>query len=224
QPDCRVLMLFGMQNCLNWFYNDTPAPPWYPRHKVQCEVLECAEKVFEQVLCDLVPTTEIENGSLTIKDGKAIYGTQTYDAIVLLAPDSMDKKCFEFLSELDKNTVIVCGNGSHYSDGTPLSDSDRDCFKNFEHFDEILCPNELIESIQKKSVKANRFSNGCVLQDGSLVFTSEGKKATHNELIVNASHNGVTIEFTGEDMLYLQKDNDTYLPIYPNGQLAITNQ
>lgn len=221
QPDCRVLILFGLQNCLNWFFNDNPAPPWYPRHRVQYDVLQCAEKVFEQFLCDLVPTTEIENGSLTFKENKVVYGTQTYDTVVLLAPDSMDKSCFSFLSRLDKADLIVCGNASIYSDGTTLSQEHIDQLNGFEHHNDILCPEDIVAALQKKKIKANRFSNGCVLQDGSLVFTGDGKKPSHNELIVDVCHNGIDISFTGEDLLYLQKDNGQYLPTYPKGTLSM---
>ena len=61
------------------------------------------------------------------------------------------------------------------------------------------------------------------LQDGSLVFTADGENAVHNPLSVHIVHEGLRIDFEGEDVLFLQHENSTYNPIYPKGACRLQN-
>lgn len=223
-PDCRVLFLFGMENALNWYYNEKPTPPWYSRHKVLSALLECTDQVFAEYLCDLVPTSEIENKSLTIENGKPRYGTQTYDAVVLLAPDSMGKACYEFIGDLDASRLIVAGEVKEYKDGTGITEDDNDVLKQGIYYEDLFVPQEIIETLERWNIKKNRFSNGCVLQDGSLIFTAQGDKAIHNPLKVYESYGELSIDFEGEDMLYLHHLGDDYQPIYTSGNLKLSKK
>ena len=222
-PDCRVLLLFGMQNALNWYYNDNPAPPWYPRHKVLSTVLETADRVFDDYLCDLVPTSEIENGSLFTDGGRVRYGSQEYDAVVLLAPDSLSPACFPFLEKLDASRLVVAGEAREFSDGTPLSAACRAVLDRGVRLEDLACAAEIKAVLKEWGIAENRFENGCVLQDGSLVFTADGENAVHNPLSVHIVHEGLRIDFEGEDVLFLQHENSTYNPIYPKGACRLQN-
>lgn len=217
QPDCRVLVLFGMENCVNWYCNDTATPPWYSRHKVLSAVLECTDKIFQSYLCDLVPTSEIVNGSLTVENGKPRYGTQIYDAVVLLAPDSMEACCYPFIAMLDKNRLIVAGDYAIYSDGMSVSAEDTKLLKNGRWLSDIGAAEEIVAILDAWGIDKNKFENGCVLQDGSFLFTGSGEKHIHNPLYVNVDYKGVHIEFEGEDLLYIQKSEDGYVIIHPKG-------
>lgn len=220
-PDCRVLVLFGMQNALNWFYNDRSAAPWYPRHKVLTPVLECVDKIGQKFLCDMVPTTEIENGSLFADHGKARYGSQEYDAVVLLAPDSMKGSVYAFLEKLDPQRLIVAGGAERFSSGRPLTDRCKEVLDRGVRLDRFDAADEIMEILERWNIRPNRFENGCVLQDGSLVFTAEGKKAVGNPLDVEVVHEGISVSFHGEDVLFLKKDGERYLPVYPKGELLL---
>lgn len=224
QPDSRVLVLFGIENALNWYFNDEKRPPWYPRHKVLSQVLECTDRIFDSYLCDLVPTSEIENGSLSIDGDRARYGNQIYDAVILLAPDSMGKICYDFLSGINRERLVVAGDYNIYSDGKEISPSHKAILDGGIGLDEIFCPNEIIRILDNWNIKRNRFKNGCILQDGSLIFTGEGKKAIENELVVNVAYKDKIIDFKGEDMLYLHRDGDKFKAIYPKGKLNIKNR
>lgn len=225
-PDCRVLVLFGMENSLNWFYNDQAAPPWYPRHKILSTVLECADRIFDQYLCDLVPTSEIVNGSLSVKDGRVSYGTQVYDTVVLLAPDSLNKTCFLFLSQIDKSRFIVAGEAQEYDDGRRLTAEDCAILDSGKRIMDLFSPDEIISLLQQWNISTNRFTNGCVLQDGSLIFTAEGKYPVHNPLTVQETYQDLCVDFEGEDLLYLHQQEGKYTPIYQKGTctLKMTDQ
>lgn len=224
QPDCRVLILFGMENALNWFYNDDPTPPWFPRHQILTRVLECADKVFGSFLCDLIPTAEIANGSLYMDGDRPRYGNQAYDAVVLLAPDSMDRACFTLLSGIDKERFIVAGRYATYDDGSEISPEDRQILQAGTVFEDVDCAADIIRILEEWNIRRNRFENGCVLQDGSLIFTCSGEKAVNNKFTVDAIYEKVHISFEGEDMLYLHHRDAGYIPIYPNGKLDMRRE
>ena len=216
-PDCRVLVLFGMQNALNWYYNDPPSPPWYPRHKVLSTVLECTDRIFGQFLCDLVPTTEVENGSLFADGGRVRYGSQDYDAVVLLGADSLSPACFPFLQKVDPARLIVAGEALTFDDGAPLSDACRKVLDRGVRLSSLDCAQEVIETLKGWGIAGNRFENGCVLQDGSLLFTAEGLEASRNPLSVHIRHGELSVDFEGEDFLFLQYRDGDYAPLYPAG-------
>jgi hypothetical protein len=216
-PDCRVLILYGMENSLNWFYNDQAAPPWRPRHKILSSVLECTDQIFKHFLCDLVPTSEIENGSLKVMNGKVSYGTQDYDAVILLAPNSLNSSCFEFLSKLNVSRLIVAGEAHEYDNGLKLMDSHLKLLEKGVRIQELYSPEEIISLLKEWNISPNRFEKGCVLQDGSLIFTADGNDALHNPLSVHENYHDLTIDFEGEDMLYIHKTDGNYQVIYPVG-------
>lgn len=220
-PDCRVLVLFGMQNALNWYYNDPSCPPWYPEHKVLTPVLRCADTIFRQTLCDLVPTTEIENGSLFVDGGKVRYGTQTYDALVVLAPDSMNAACYAFLDKVDPTRLIVAGEAHEFDDGTPLSAQCQAVLERGIRLPSLDCAEDIKRILKEWKISDNRWENGCVLQDGSLIFTADGEKPTGNALNVNVIHENLKVDFQGDDFLFLHRNGAAYTPIYPRGTCAL---
>lgn len=207
QPDSRVLMLFGMEAVSNWRLCQVPHPNWAPQNKLLDKVLHTAAKLFDTLLLDLVPTSEIANASLKIKDGRAVYGTQTYDTVVLLMPESMDKSCYPFLASLDPQKLLVYGAYSCYNSGEPVSETDQKILERaFCQKTSIPSETEIAEHILATGVRANRWNNGCRFQDGSVIFTGSGEKNIGNELSVDTYIDGHHVQFHGEDYLFLRFD------------------
>lgn len=209
--DCRVLVLFGMEAVSNWAlslgYDEQKllTPPWTPQNPKLDSVLNTANKLFDSCLCDLVPTSEVTDGSLFVQENALPrYGTQSYDAVLLFYPECMTQKCYEFLEALDKNRLIVCGGASLYADGTPLSGKDAALLqmacRSYPSIPEV----SLLEAdLQAISVASNRRQLGCALQNGDWIFTAVGEKAVGNRLCVKETINGCAIDFEGNDFLYL---------------------
>jgi hypothetical protein len=59
-----------------------------------------------------------------------------------------------------------------------------------------------------EGVAANRFEQGCVLQDGSLLFAADGARPTGNPLRIDVVHRGHRIEFEGEDFFFVALGED----------------
>ncbi|QOV18643.1 hypothetical protein INP51_11590 [Blautia liquoris] len=207
QPDSRVLMLFGMEALTNWRLYDNPHPGWTSQNKNMEKVFRTAAKLYEKLLFDLVPTTEIANGSLKIENGKAVYGNQTYDMVVLMMPESMDPRCFVFLQQLSPDQLLVYGTGTRYNNGTLLSESDCQIIERATRDCRIPKPEVLAEEILAAEVRPNRWKNGCLFQDGSAIFTGSGELNSKNPLQVDCCLHGRHVKFTGEDFLFIRLED-----------------
>ncbi len=222
--DCRVLVLFGMEAISNYAVSFSSKngeikgllPPWIPQNEKLDKVLNTANHLFSKLLCDLVPTSEVENGWVTIaENGLPVYGTQQYDAVVVFYPECMPKECYAFLQKLDKNRLFVCGGASMYADGATILHSDAEILDTAKiRYDDIPEADELYRILTEAGVKANRTAQGCALQDGSWIFTGEGQSAIGNPLTVNEKINGYNIEFSGEDFLYIDFSNGEPQPVH----------
>ncbi len=201
QPDCRVLLLFSLEAVSNWDkLNHTP--PWGAVSERLQQLLQTADALNRQILCDLVPSYAAENGSLCLENGKLRYGSQRYDAVIAIYPDSMGQDAQTLLSHLDPHTKILCG--CEKADGAAAV------------FPDLPAASILAALLADIDVEANRTNQGCKLQDGSWIFTGDGKKATGNLLEVDAQIGGHNIRFRGYDALWVSADGCR--AIFPEGK------
>ncbi len=214
QPDCRLLVLFGYEAVSNWaeIGMDMPWKPQNPRF--DC-VLNTVNGIFQQVLCDLVPSYAAENGSLSINEkGKLQYGTQEYDGAIVLYPDGMAKEANELLLKADASKLAVCGAG----EDSVLARSLR--HRGATVFTEIPAAETLAAlATELFGVPANRWKLGSVMQDGSLQFATDGRLPAGNPMKLDFEHGGKRISFEGCDALWLSPDLSR--AIFPEGKLTV---
>ena len=207
QPDCRVLVLFGFEAVSNWAEIGLRAP-WTPENPRLMKVLDTANDLYGEMLCDLVPSYAADNGSLFINDrGRAQYGSQEYDAVVALYPDRMSAAAEHFLEAVDRSRLIVCGT------------ADENWKKVAAAFDWIPPAANLSAMLRAMGVPANRTSSGLVLQDGSLIFTAEGRLPAGNPLRVDVTLGGREVSFLGEDAVWISADGTE--AVFPSGELTV---
>lgn len=209
QPDCRVLVFFGYEAVSNWADVGLEIP-WTPENPRLMKVLQTSDKLFQSCLCDLVPSYAVENGSLTVDaDGKAHYGNQTYDAVIALYPNGMTQEAERFLRSLDPEKLILCG-----------TEQWRDlAAKGASVFADIPAAANLAAMTDNMGVPRNRTESGCVLQDGGMIFTGDGKLPTGNPLQVELDLGGKQIRFHGKDALWISADGAQ--AIFPEGTLTV---
>ena len=206
QPDCRVLLFFGFEAVSNWADIGLEIP-WKPENPRLMKVLQTADQMFREVLCDLVPSYSVENGSLYINgDGKAQYGNQVYDAVIALYPNGMTEQANRFLRSLDPEKLILCGTEDWKDLGAAV-------------FPDVPPVGNLVAMTDCMNVPRNRWENGCKLQNGSAIFTGDGKLPVGNRLDVHVRLNGKTVDFTGEDALWIRADGSG--AIFPAGKLTV---
>lgn len=206
QPDCRLLVFFGFEAVSNW-HTVGMEPPWTLFNPRLMEVHRAANGIFQEMLCDLVPSYAADNGSLYInQNGKLQYGSQEYDAVIALYPQKLSPAAAELLSRVDLGQLILCG--------------DRDPeLTAAVSFDTIPSADALIAAAKSLGVPENRWPQGCLLQDGSAMFTGSGTNVSQNPLELDFHLRGKHIRFSGEDALWLSSDGAQ--AIFPQGSLWI---
>lgn len=209
QPDCRLLLLFGYEAVSNWA-DIGMTMPWKPQNPRLDAVLNTANAVFSEVLCDLVPSYAAENASLFVNGrGRAQYGTQEYDAVVVLYPDGMAKAAEDFVRALPKDRLVLCGGGALQEELCAAGAAGRE---------DIPSAAEIVSLAKGMGVPANRREGGVLLQDGSILFTAEGKKHIKNPLSLDFVWQGKRMCFEGFDALWLSQDGTR--AVYPEGTLT----
>ncbi len=111
--DCQVAVIFGHANVMNWAdksFEDTGMSLidnlWRTGHPT-----------------DLIPTTEITNGSLRVDENGTIwYGVQSYSAVILYHPEFEDKTIADFFNKAAKGntTLFRIGDWTKDFNGKPV--------------------------------------------------------------------------------------------------------
>ncbi len=206
QPDSRVLVIFGMEAVTNWYLNQKAA------RIVRTEgrfpgILRYVSGLFDEYLCDLVPSTEISGKSVQYKQGILSYGTQQYDALIYLETECMDESVKEFITDYarDGKPLMLAGTCEYYKDGKSAKADYENLRKLADaSFEKIPDIRTTVAWLKKHSIAANRWINGCRYQDGTAVFTAKGSQPYKNYLTVNCNIDGCDIAFEGEDFLVVK--------------------
>lgn len=212
QPDCRLLLFFGFEAVSNWADVGREAP-WGPESPRLMKVLTSCNELFPQMLCDLVPSYSVENGSLFINENrKAQYGTQEYDAVIAYYPQRLTQQAKDFLRGLNAKALVIC-------DGPEFADLAE---KGAVVLDDVPPAANLMYIAEAVGAMANRSEEGCVFQDGSVMYATSGQKPTGNKLSIHEELGGLRIDFEGEDALWVSADG--LRAIYPAGELSVNGK
>jgi hypothetical protein len=110
--DCPVAVIFGHACAMNW------AGPHY--NDVGMELVDRLWK--EGYAADLIPTSEIDNGSLRVDEkGSVCYGDQKYAAVVLYHPEFERKNTADFFRKASKGETALFRAGKWTRDFDGLS-------------------------------------------------------------------------------------------------------
>lgn len=208
RPDARVLVLFSYSASINHHISDPEVDYTGRRARLNHDILKTTNELFEYpYLCDLVPSTEIDQGFVKYDNGKVSYCGHEYDAVVVIHPDGVSNTTYEWLKNVDKEgaNIIVCGQDVEYFfNGVKLADEDRYHFTNY-------MPEVSAEEIAKKllswGVKQNKGENFCVFEDGSVTITNRGNKSVGNGVKCDA----YDIDEPNADIVFIDKDGNKHI-------------
>ncbi len=222
QPDARVLVLFGMEAVTNWAISDPGRRVWGNDGRTLHQAMKLANEVFlNGYLCDLVPTSEIVSGHVKIgQNQNLIYGTQEYDAVVLVCPEGMPQRVLHFLREYHavNPRLIVMGDCHSFSDGRDAGEAFHAFAQGLEFwFPNAIDSDQVTEILGQWKIAGNLYSNGCVFQDGSVIFTSDGDRNAGNPLTVDCMIKGHRVEFRGKDFLAIDLHENGKIQRFASG-------
>lgn len=203
-PNSRVLCLFAMEQFTNWQITDHGCKAMRPGMTGHREIVGFANKLFaNNILFDLVPTSEIDRNNLRIEDGKIKYYSHDYDAIVIAGPEGMSGKAVDFVNacaKLTKNIAMV-GECHLFNDGS-------ECKEGFEAIENKYPMNvdaaEIAKLLLEMGVSANMTQNSATFEDGSVIYTTDGALNVGNPLEAEFELEGHKIVFKGTDMLAIR--------------------
>ena len=167
--DCPVAVVFGHSCAVNW------AGPGFADYGVKV-----AEVLWSRGFpADLIPSDEIQNGSLVLDpEGWVRYGPQRYAALVLHQPEYERSSTAEFFRKAasGKTRLFRVGPWTTDFDGQPL-DGDANLPAQMTSYD----PNQLIRHLQAAGVEPQTppsMKGSCRLLDGTRVLISAQKNVT----------------------------------------------
>jgi hypothetical protein len=207
-PDSRVLMMFSMEAFTNWQIYDHGVTSVSPLMKGHKDILALANGVFaENILFDLVPSSEVDRGKLRIDDGKIKYFDHDYDAVVVAYPKGISREALDFVKKCASLTdkFISVGPVEYLNDGTACDYK----FDGVEKvYPEYTDPKTVARDLIEMGVKRNMTENSCTFEDGSVIFTTDGEQNLFNPLSVEFELEGHKIVFKGKDFLAFRLNGD----------------
>lgn len=205
RPDSRILMIFGYEAVANWKIADPNEIKWNRVSQNMHNAWKFAKELFESpYLCELVPSTEIKNGFVTIKDNKVNYCGHSYDMLIYIMPEGITEKSKTFVetyANVNENLIVVGDNCGFMKEKSLLNTKATDI-------------EPVISVLREKGIKRNCGKNYCIYEDGSIVFTTDGEKHKGNPLKINEKISGINIKFDGEDFLYVKADGNSFKTAY----------
>ena len=204
-PDSRILVIFGYEAITNWKISDPHETKWNRVSMNMHNAWKFTKELFDShYLCELIPSTEIDNGFVDINDNKISYYGRTYDMLIYVMPEGATKTTQDFIkkyAEVNKNLIIV-GNNVDFMKGNGLLNTSKTDVE------------PVISVLSKQGIKGNCGENYCVYEDGSVVFTTDGEKNVGNVLKIDQEVCGMKIKFDGEDFLYVKRQTGKYVTAY----------
>ena len=224
QPDSRVLIVFGMEAVSCWNLCALNDRSWKRNGGNLHNMLEYVKDIFESgYLCDLVPSSEIVNGSVKLVNNEAVYGRQTYDCLVFIWPNGVNRDVLTFLdnyNKLNKNLIVI-GDCKLFNNGENAENEFVEFSKKLSYYlADIKNPKDVTDILTNLKIEKNILEKGCVYQDGSVIFTALGDnhhpdentplgiKGIGNILMVDAMIKGYRVKFKGKDFLAINLNDD----------------
>lgn len=236
QLDSPVAVIFGHTSTMNWgreYYDDVG--------------MELIDSLWHRGYpADLIPTSEIDNGSLYIdKNGNICYGSQKYEAVVLYHPEFEKNTTFEFFNKAIKGDtkMFIIGNWTQNFNGEPINGNGLlpSVMTPYSSIDEIIP--KLLETLERKHVFkhssatyiiSDKFkyladfnhksfapatTGYCKLIDGTIIHTAGTNDVSGDTLKLNYEINGQNIEIDAIGVSAVRLDDQNNLEALVAGEL-----
>lgn len=203
RPDSKVLVLFGYEACTNWKYARPGITYLERRNPNMHKVLSFTKELFlYPYLCELAPTSEIDNDSICLTNGKVTYMGHEYDAVLLLQGEGMSEKAYDLIKEYGTRggKLLVAGEIAALKGGKRADMN----FPMAGSYDENVTAEEIAGKLLEMEVPQMCGRNYCCYEDGSIIYTTDGEKNVNNPLKVEMDCGGKKIEIDCLDY-FIQK-------------------
>jgi hypothetical protein len=228
--DCPVAVVFGHPCALNW-----AGPAWADAG------LAVTNGLWQDgFYADLIPTSEITNGSLTIaEDGTIVYGPQRYRAVVLCHPQYEREAVAQFFQKAasaSKTALYRLGDWTEDFDGRPFSGNAALPRQMQVPADATACVRDVIARLREAGVEpqtpstmhtAGSFppsmmpnrSGQCRLLDGTLILAAGENDVMGDPIQKTVRLNGQEVRFDAVGVAAVRLEADGALAAMAAGGL-----
>ncbi len=204
--DCPVAVIFGHPSALNWTNEKCFAD-------VGLDITNALWK--EGFYADLIPSSEIINGSLTVNDkGKIQYGSQQYEAAVFYHPEYDRKEVVNFFvkaAQKDNTQLYRIGDWTIDFEGVPFN-GNLTLPVAMKSFDCTACTQSIITLLKAKGIRPQtrsemhviagfpasmmpRPAGECRLTDGTVILASGEKEVMGDPIKKSIQVDGRKVNF-----------------------------
>ncbi len=165
-PKSDILIVFGIESACNTLSNLNGNKVWgYWRSSLKESFILARDIWIMGYQCDLVPTSEIYDGCLTVDEAGVHYGNETYKCVLFHNLQFSKKQTADFVERVKKEVpALVMGEVTADFNGDPFC-IPCDYKNRVQAYD-------LKQFFDQNQVCSNRVQNGCIMQDGSIHFTA----------------------------------------------------
>jgi len=203
-----LLVVFGYPAAVNWLENGLEEGRWFMDRGVIHDAFALANALWEKgFLCDLVPSYEIDNGSLRREGGRLIYGEAEFDTLIFLYPQFSKRETLAFLKKFAESggRLLLVGDCSMDFEGEDVGeDFARLKEKTFKYFDNMPSFEEIEKVLCEIGVERAPSKDGARLLDGSFVCAVRGRVPAGTPLRVDVQIDGVRIQAECEDLFLIR--------------------
>lgn len=162
-----LLIVFGFPALLNWYPDEQARNPYDLNGSLNIE--QKAEAIWNAgYVCALVPSYEIDDGKLKLnRHDQIVYGNHTFEKLLFLYPQYSKESTIRFLEQYAERggKFIMVGTATRDFDG-------RDVTSRFQVLKrEAVATHCDLGDLAKLGLSRNPYTNGCVLEDGSVLMT-----------------------------------------------------
>lgn len=162
-PKMDMLVVFGSSAQNNWYPNYEARNIWDIDGSLKIQ--EKCEKMWQSgYRLALAPDYAIEDGRITLENGKICFGGYEFKNLLFLYPKYAKKETYEFLNNAHKNGVNVAAVGVSGIDFN--GEKAQLQIPTFAEFD--------LGILDKMGIEKSAIENGCIYDDGSFSLVSHG--------------------------------------------------
>ncbi len=184
-----VAVVMGYPAAINWTVNTNEDGVWNMAEGAFCDAFRTACELFKAgYVCDLISSYEIDDGDLAFRNGKVVYGSETYDALVYVRPEFSKQSTFRFLETLARSDfpLAVLGACDSDSDGRPAEDTFAAIASRARMAIPEVDTGAVISALENWGIARNDVPNGCRYQDGSVIVCNKGRVCRHESIEVSS--------------------------------------
>jgi hypothetical protein len=220
----NVLIVLGTNAAVSPSTNHIDNGKWDLTRGTFVDAFQIAETLWRfGYICDLVPSTEIESGALTVgENGRPGLGRNEYEAVLFVGPEYSSEAALVFLERVCSGSVplLMVGETARDSAGRDVRARFRKIAGKGSVWNYVPTGMQLDMWLRRKGIRPNELDGGAYFNDGMVVFTSHTRRPSGTPLRIDCEVDGRRVEAEAEDLFAIRLDGEGEVDRLAAGSLS----